>query len=217
MDQVIAKYLASKAVQDIRSDFLLPSDLCYALNRFPIIDYLRAEIQTSDWQKLHKMCESSDEEICALGLALLRRILRLDEVRSYLEKKYYDIANLPFKARISLQYKLLDYPDLEHEIQKELFESILEDWESWLATVADWTGGQDNVLEYCRLRLRDPNFPKTKHWIYICAAAASDNPKAAQNLIHQKKKENRKDAFMQKVIEEVLNHVRSVTNLTKRS
>lgn len=200
MEPIIAEYLVDKLVDDIRSTRPLPSQLCQALFRYPIINDLRRRINPDDFLIIHSLCESDDDAVRNLGFALLQNI-RQERVRCYLEE-VWQRPLLSFKLRTNLQAELLNYPELSQDYHEQLFRFTLDNWQPWLQGIVDWCGGGEGVLKYCTGRLSDPKFPKSKRWLYVCAAAASNDLAAARNLIGSYVEDP--DPFLRGVPREVL-------------
>lgn len=201
MENVISEYLAEKFCADIRAGAPASSELCSALTSFPVIDYLRSRIQIEDFERLQVFCDSDDPAKQNLGLALLRNIESIGNVRTYLENLWHR-ASLSFRSRIGLQFQLSNYADLDPAMRQRFLTFILNHWQEFLDNQIEWCNTGEGVLDFCRQRLADTRFPASKNWLYLCVAAASSDRDAARALVQSYA--NDLDPFKRKVASEVL-------------
>ncbi|MBE3143895.1 MAG: hypothetical protein IMZ61_08225 [Planctomycetes bacterium] len=202
MNACLAHYIAEKLVEDIRKGIIPSSEICESFSHFPIIDIARSLITENDWNSIKVLLAQEHEDQRTLGRALLNRLLKHPEVRSFLEGQWRD-ANLTFRDRIGIQFTLLNIEDLDILLHKEMKDFVFKNWEEWLKeATARWAGGRDKVLDYCSQRLSNPKTVKTKYWVYICGTAASDDCDAARKLIGSFR--TGADRFLIKVIDQVL-------------
>jgi len=206
--KAIVDYLAQKLVDDLRAGQELPVELQRAYSSV-LADAVRKQIQPADWKWIRSMCNSPSEYLRRLAIDLTRNIRDLPEVRPLLEDMWRQ-QGLPVSVRIALQARLLDYEDLTEEWHRELFKFTLNNWEEYLQEVRQWVAASGPILNFCRQRLNDPNFPRSKRWFYICNAAAADDPKEAREFIENYK--NDEDPFVREVVEGVLRRLAASPN-----
>jgi len=196
------EYFANKLIDDIRSDNILPADLCRAAAVFPNpIDSIRKLVKPSDWPHLRLVCDSTIDQVAFLGISLLNKIQDLPDVRKYLEEAWRR-PNSPYETRLAVQWTLLNYADLDSALHEQLFEFTRTNWERWLESAEAYVGGRPAIIAYCKQRLNDSSFPRSKDWAYLCVAAASDNVNQARQLIEERR--NTDGVFLKTVAEYVL-------------
>jgi len=205
VEPVLAEYVASKVVEDIRAERPLSSELCEVfIRRFRMIDLMRKHAKPSDFPKLRRLCDSGDDALCDFGLTLLFSIMSQDEVHRYAED-LFQRPNLAFRTRMILQFRFLDDPDLDRHLHEEFLQFMLDNWAQVLNEVPQWFGGRQGVADFCSQRLQDSRFPKTKRWAYVCFAAASDNPAEARQLIESYADDQ--DPFLREAVQQVLSRL----------
>jgi hypothetical protein len=201
MNSVVSDYVAEKVISDIRSGTPLSAALCDALTTFPLIERLRQLIRIEDFESLRALCESTDETMQNLGLALLRNIESAAVVRQYLQEMWKR-DDLHFRTRIGLQFQLSNDPDLDPKMRQSFLTFILGNWQKFLENQQNWCGTGEDVIAFCSQRLTDSKFPTSKRWLYLCVAAAASDTVAARQLV--KDYENDFDPFTREVAAQVL-------------
>ncbi len=209
MEKVLLNYLGEKLIDDLRSGAQLPSELLGLANQVEIVDVLRKYVGIEDFRWIRSMCDSKEDGAQQLGLSLVRNIQNEKVVRSYLEEmwKNKDNRKLSFNTEIVLQSQLLWYSDLDLGFHKSIWDSLVKHWDEWISEVKSWTGGAENVLAYIESRVKDPRFPKSKHWYYICCAPASNDPIKVRELIEGYIRDP--DPFMRGVANELMGRLSS--------
>jgi NADPH-dependent ferric siderophore reductase len=207
MKTVLAEYLSRKIIEDIRSGKTLSPEICESVCHFPLIDFLRRLVQPDDWNHIKLLLEANHVDIRTLGRALLNRILNVNGVREYLVRAWRS-SGQTIRDKIGLQFTLLNYEDLDPQVQKELSEFVFENWNEWLSEgTTRWAAGEQNVLDFVRKRLSDEKTTPTKRWVYICGAAASPDKNEVIRIIEEYV--NNSDAFLSEIARRVLEKVRS--------
>jgi hypothetical protein len=178
----LSSWIAKHLVEDCRSGHQMTATLCRAMHNEQVVRIARKLIQESDFEWIKKMCDSAEEDVCRLGLSLMRPLAIRRNLREFFLNLWTKWEN-SYPVRAELLHRITDFEDLPITIHKELFSFVVNNWESWIDAVRKWTGGSRYVIDYCKRRLADPDFPVSKHWVYLCSAVASNNPSEARELI----------------------------------
>jgi len=202
MNKGFALYVSEKLVDDIRKGVIPSPETCESFSHYPIIDVVRSLIKESDIIQIKKLISQEHEDQRALGCALLGPFIIHPEVREFLEDQWRN-GTLTFRDRVSLQFTLLNYEDLDSPIRDEMRDFTFNNWGEWINQASvRWAGGPDKVLGFCSQRLSNPKTAKTKYWVYLCGVAASNDRDAAMKFISSYRGEA--DPFLCDVIDRVL-------------
>jgi len=68
---------------------------------------------------------------------------------------------------MGLQFKLLQYRDLDPGLKSDLLEFTVANWPRWKKRTIEWCGGPDAVLPFSERRLADPGFPQEKKGLLV--------------------------------------------------
>jgi len=163
------KYLAAKVIEDILNDKEISEDLAGELNTYPIIDYIRAEVRGSHFERIENFINSASSiEVRRLGISILNNLIKDEKyarkIKDFLCSLWRNSDN---ETKLYIMWKLLDFSDLENTFHLELYEFVKENWKAWLQKAVDWCGGKDKVLDVVTKRLQDPSFPETINRIKI--------------------------------------------------
>lgn len=79
------------------------------------------------------------------------------------------------KKRMRYAYRMLDFSDLNAEMQMEIYQYIISNWEVFVDDALYWcelsrdnvNNNWDIIKEYIIKRLDNPNYPSLKKWIYL--------------------------------------------------
>lgn len=183
-DDSIVRYVAEKALEDIRASRALPSALAHALHRQPYIEVLRGKVVNEDIPHLLTgVRQDTDQEMRVLCLSLLKDRESSDEVRNC----FMDLwsTGLGYEMRRTLMWRVLDDPSLNINTHRECYQFVTENWDLWISDLSRWHGGPANVVGSVRQRLTDVSTPRTKDWAYLCVLAGSDDATQAKEIIRK--------------------------------
>lgn len=144
--------------------------------RFLVIDVVREAVSSDDLPLILNLGRSGSLPVANFAVGgLLRRFIRLPEVRTYL-LQYWE-AHASKGRRHHVLFRLLDIEDLDEALRRKLWIFVRDNLD-WLSREhAEWFGGPPAVLDSVRSRLGDAKFPDKKKWVYLCSVpGTSDRP-----------------------------------------
>jgi hypothetical protein len=162
----------------------------------PFVHELRKAVQPNDIPVLLSLAKNADWPVANLAVGLLRAFKNDLEIRQH----YLDIWNderRPMELRFCVMYPLLDDPDLPRKLHEEFFTTILANLDVYKRTVSDYYITPEHVLPTVRKRIKDPQYPVTKRWVYLCNALSSPDKLEAREFIEPFKDDL--DPFVKKV------------------
>lgn len=174
-----------------RGDFILPHD-CAQFFSQDASDVLRRMMKDGDLDRVVSFIwKARCDEQFRLGMHLLQGISRYtrdasvkSRIRGILEG-LWPAARESSTRGTSVCFGLLDFPELPNEQHESLFQFILDNWDYHCENQRNWSGGAQHVVEKVEQRLGDPMFPASKHWVYVLALGASDNPDAVRQSLQR--------------------------------
>ena len=203
MNQLLTDYIARKLIEDVRSGARLSEELCEKLNRYALVDTLRMVVEPTDIDKLMELAESPSSMMGNLALSLLRRFDTEERVKQFLRKAWDDTDS--YSRKFHLMWRLLDDPDIDDAAREEVHSFVMAKFEPFLADVAAWTGGEEELLDRCRSRLADETFPPSKAWIYLICVTGSPDTQSAKELLREHL--SSEDAFTAQVARDMLERI----------
>lgn len=142
--EIIYRYAAKKALQDIKAGVPLDDSLLYQLNAHPIINFCLAEIGEDDKEILKKIAAAKSENINLrqFALKMLRKLKDHQDVKALFSDlwKSGDV----YEIKVEVLWILLSYSDLEYDLLTDIrshFES--SEWDKWLPLIVEKLGGND--------------------------------------------------------------------------
>lgn len=142
--EIIYRYAARKALQDIKAGVPLDDALLYQLNAHPIINFCLAEIGEGDKEILKKIAAAKSESVNLrqFALKMLRKLKDHNDVKTLLSDlwKSSDI----YEIKVEVLWTLLSYTDLEYDLLADIrshFDS--SEWDRWLPLIVEKLGGND--------------------------------------------------------------------------
>ncbi|MCX5846454.1 MAG: hypothetical protein NTW12_08870 [Deltaproteobacteria bacterium] len=142
--EILNRYAAKKAIQDLRDGEEIDNALLYYLNSSPLINYCREEIREGD-KELLKEIASSKGKVLSLrqfALTLLRQFKSHPDVKNFL----YDLwkTSPEYEIKIEVLWSLLSYHDLSEELYNDIRRNFTaSDWDKWLPLIVEKLGGDD--------------------------------------------------------------------------
>ncbi len=180
MNERLNAYLVSKIWSDIRtgraSPLLADHELARAIVHHPLIDDLRELATEDDVEHLKLYINSEDVSVQSIGTTLIRNLRHLPGVRRLFIERWQGPGG--YKTKWTSMWRLLDYEDLEPEIQYEILDFVHKYREQWvegcLTHYNTGVEGEDlweGALKAINARLSDKDFPETKSWVYLLLAS----------------------------------------------
>ena len=149
--EILYRYAAKKAVQDLRNLAAIEDELLFHLNAYPLFNYCVEEIVESD-RAILKEIASSEEQALPLrqfAIRLLRHFEDHDDLKDFL----YDLWKTApqYEIKIEALWSLLNYKDLSEELYQDIqYRFLGADWDKWLPLIVEKLGGDDKEKEQVR-------------------------------------------------------------------
>jgi hypothetical protein len=142
--EVLYRYIAKKALQDLRNREEIDDALLRYLNSFPLKNYCRAEIYEGDKDLLKEIASSQGKSLSLrqLALCLLREFKNDPDVKNYLYTLWK--ISSEYELKIEVLWSLLSYSDLSEELHNDIRRNfIASDWDKWLPLIVEKLGGDE--------------------------------------------------------------------------
>ncbi len=202
---IVYDYIADKILNDINAGVLINSDLARELNKYPIIDQIRNQVQDNHFSAIARLVtdEASSREVRLFALGLLHKYIRNNTFGPQVKSLLYDIWKQgDTEEKFHVMWRLMDFADLEEPLHNEMFEFVKNNKELTLSKTLNWCGSEDKILDYAVSRLHNQSFPEAKAWIYLYIGSLSPNKTEARTLMS--KYLDCRQSFVRKVANEML-------------
>jgi hypothetical protein len=134
--EIIDRYAAKKAIQDLRSGEVLDAALITHLNEPPLIGYCCESVKKEDKNMLKKKAVASDNSIPLrrLCLKLLRPFGKDRDVRDFSYELWK--TSTDYEIKLEVLWSLLSYQDLADEIYADISRHFdAANWDKWLPLI----------------------------------------------------------------------------------
>lgn len=140
--EIIYRYAARKAIEDIKAGIPLDDNLLYQLNSHPIMTLCLAEITGEDKEILKGIASAKPGSIRLrqFALKMLRKFRDHQDVKALLIKLWKSEDD--YDIKVEVLWILLGYDDLKQELLTDIrshFNS--SDWDKWLPLIVEKLGG----------------------------------------------------------------------------
>jgi len=142
--EILYRYLAKKAIHDLRNREEIDIELICYLNTFPLINYCRSEIRNGDKEWLKEIASSKEKSLSLrqFALSLIRQLKDHDDVKDFLYNLWK--TSVEYEIKIEVLWNLLTYSDLSKEIYNDIRQNFtVADWDKWLPLIVEKLGGED--------------------------------------------------------------------------
>ncbi len=142
--EILYRYLAKKAVQDLRNREEIDIELICYLNTFPLINYCRSEIRDDDKEWLKEIASSKEKPLILrqFTLSLIRQLKDHKDVKDFLYSLWKTSAE--YEIKIEVLWNLLIYDDLSKELYNDIRQNFtVAEWDKWLPLIVEKLGGED--------------------------------------------------------------------------
>jgi len=142
--ELLYRYAAKKAIQDLRNRVELDSELISCLNSFPLINYCRSEIRDGDKELLKELASSTGNTLFfrQFALSLMRQFKDHGDVKDYLYNLWKTSAE--YEIKVEVLWSLLIYSDLSKELYDDIRQNFsVAEWDKWLPLIVEKLGGED--------------------------------------------------------------------------
>jgi ATP-dependent exoDNAse (exonuclease V) beta subunit len=142
--ELLYRYAAKKAVQDLRNRAEIDIDLIPCFAAFPLINYCRSEIRDEDKELLKEISSSTDTSLILrqFALSLMRQLKDHSDIKDYLYSLWKTSGE--YEIKIEALWSLLIYPDLSKELYDDILQNFsVAEWDKWLPLIVEKLGGED--------------------------------------------------------------------------
>jgi hypothetical protein len=142
--EILYRYLAKKAIQDLRNREEIDIELISYLNTFPLISYCRSEIGDGDKGLLKEIASSKEKSLILrqFALSLIRQLKDHNDVKDFLYNLWKTSAE--YEIKIEVLWNLLIYDDLSKELYNDIRQNFtVAEWDKWLPLIVEKLGGED--------------------------------------------------------------------------
>ncbi|HVO68096.1 MAG TPA: hypothetical protein VMT12_16590 [Syntrophales bacterium] len=142
--EILYRYLAKKAVQDLRNREDIDIEMICYLNTSPLINYCRSEIMDGDKEWLKDIASSKEKPLILrqFALSLIRQLKDHSDVKDFLYNLWKTSAE--YEIKIEVLWNLLIYDDLSKELYNDIRQNFtVAEWDKWLPLIVEKLGGED--------------------------------------------------------------------------
>lgn len=142
--EILYRYLAKKAVQDLRNREDIDIEMICYLNTSPLINYCRSEIMDGDKEWLKDIASSKEKPLILrqFALSLIRQLKDHSDVKDFLYNLWKTSAE--YEIKIEVLWNLLIYDDLSKELFNDIRQNFtVAEWDKWLPLIVEKLGGED--------------------------------------------------------------------------
>jgi len=149
--EILYRYAARKAIQDLRNGEALEDELLTHLNAYPLFNYCLAEIAEGDRDILKTISADTGRKLPLrqFAIRLLRHFQDPDDLKDFLYGLWKTAPQ--YEIKIEALWSLLNYHDLSEELYQDIQSRFLgADWDKWLPLIVEKLGGDDKEKEQVR-------------------------------------------------------------------
>ncbi len=136
--EILYRYAARKALQDLRSHETIESPLLQLLNTYPLFNYCRLETTEDDKTLLKEIVADGQNQLLLrrFCLKLLRQFEHQQDVKAF----FYDlwIKSFDYEIKLEVLWSLLGYNDLTENIYADISKHFdAANWDKWLPLIVE--------------------------------------------------------------------------------
>jgi len=197
----ILDFICDKTIKELRKGKFVDENLALELSSQPFVDQIRKKLDQDDKEIVMNLINSHSEHLKHFGLALSNAFSRDKEIEGMLFSLWRNSNS--DKTKLWVMWTLLNNPKLPLKIHEEMFDFIKANWDTFISQTENWSGGKKNVIADVEERLKNPQIPEEKKWIYLCKSFASDDLQKRKRIF--KVYMNSDNSFVRKVAIELQN------------
>lgn len=149
--EILYRYIAKKALQDLRNRDTIDTPVLQFLNTYPLFNYCRIETGEDDKDIL-----KDTASLAATPLPLRRfciKLLRKFELHPDIKFYFYDLwlHSDDYEIKLEVLWSLLGYSDLSQEIFAEISNHFnAANWDKWLPLIVEKLEGNADEKSHVR-------------------------------------------------------------------
>ncbi len=136
--EILYRYAAQKALQDLRSRVPLDASLQQLLNTYPLFSYCRSEIDEEDKSMLKDIAASGQNDLLLrrFALKLLHRFEQHPDVKDFFRDLWEKSSE--YEIKLEVLWSLLSNPDLSEELYADIGRHFdAANWDKWLPLIVE--------------------------------------------------------------------------------
>jgi hypothetical protein len=136
--EVLQRYAAKKALEDLRNGTAIDGAVLQLLNRYPLFNYCRQETIEADKILLKKIAASDDKELPLrrFCLKLLRQFDQHQDIKDFFQDLWEKSSE--YEIKLEVLWSLLSYGDLSDDIYAGISRHFdAANWDKWLPLIVE--------------------------------------------------------------------------------
>jgi len=136
--EVLQRYVAKKALQDLRSAKVIDGPVLQLLNTYPLFNYCRQETSENDKAILKEIAVTEQNELPLrrFCLKLLRQFEQHQDIKDFFQDLWKSSAE--YEIKLEVLWSLLSYGDLSEDIYAGISEHFdAANWDKWLPLIVE--------------------------------------------------------------------------------
>ncbi len=136
--EILHRYAAKKALQDLRSGVAIDGVVLHLLNTYPLFKYCRQETGEDDKGILKDIAAGTHHDISLRRFCI--KLLRQFEHHQDIKDFFYDLweKSSDYEIKLEVLWSLLSYGDLSEEIYAGISKHFdAANWDKWLPLIVE--------------------------------------------------------------------------------
>jgi len=149
--EIIYRYAAKKALQDLRNRETIDAPLQQLLNAYPLFSYCRLEVSEADKDILKEIAASEQNDLLLrrFALKLLRRFEHHQDVKDFFCELWKKSAE--HEIKLEVLWSLLSYPDLSEDLYADIGRHFdAANWDKWLPLIVEKLEGDSEEKDHVK-------------------------------------------------------------------
>lgn len=149
--EIIYRYAAKKALQDLRNGEPIDAALQPILNSYPLFNYCQLEIEEKDKTLLKNLASSDAQSLIVRRFAvkLLRRFDHHEDIKGFLRELWQNSSD--YAIRLEVLWSLLSYADLSDDIYADIGKHFdAANWDKWLPLIVEKLEGDSEEKNHVK-------------------------------------------------------------------
>ena len=136
--EILYRYTAKKALQDLRNREVIDGSVLTLLNTYPLFNYCRQEITDNDTSLLKEVAsdEQNDLALRRFCIKLLRQFEQQSDIKEFFQALWKNSSL--YEIKMEVLWSLLCYTDLSEEIYADISKHFnAANWDKWLPLIVE--------------------------------------------------------------------------------
>lgn len=136
--EVLQRYVAKKALQDLRTGTSIEGPVLQLLNHYPLFNYCRQETTEIDKTILKDIAAAGQNELPLrrFCLKLLRQFEQHQDIKDFFQELWKKSSE--YEIKLEVLWSLLSYGDLSEDIYAGISEHFdAANWDKWLPLIVE--------------------------------------------------------------------------------